>query len=39
MTTAIFTHPACLLHEMEPWHVESPARLVAVPVKPDSAKR
>jgi acetoin utilization deacetylase AcuC-like enzyme len=30
MTTAIFTHPACLLHEMEPWHVESPARLESV---------
>jgi acetoin utilization deacetylase AcuC-like enzyme len=30
MTTAVFTHPACLLHEMEPWHVESPERLESV---------
>jgi len=30
MTTAIFTHPDCKLHEMGAWHPESPARLQAI---------
>ncbi len=30
MTTAVFTHPDCLLHRMEPGHYENPARLQAV---------
>lgn len=30
MTTALYTHPACLLHETPPGHPESPARLRAV---------
>ncbi len=30
MTTAFFSHPDCLLHEMGEWHPESPARLQAI---------
>jgi acetoin utilization deacetylase AcuC-like enzyme len=30
MSTAIFSHPDCLLHEMGEWHPESPARLQAI---------
>ena len=30
MTTAYITHPACLSHEMGPWHPESPGRLEAI---------
>ena len=30
MTVAVFTHPACLLHEPGPAHPESPSRLRAV---------
>ncbi len=30
VTTAVFTHPDCLLHRMEPGHYESPQRLEAV---------
>jgi acetoin utilization deacetylase AcuC-like enzyme len=30
MTTAIFTHPDCKLHEMGAWHPESPERLQAI---------
>ncbi|HWS02315.1 MAG TPA: histone deacetylase family protein [Gammaproteobacteria bacterium] len=30
MTTAFITHPACLKHQMEPGHPESPARLMAI---------
>ena len=30
MSTAYFTHPACLLHAMGDWHPESPARLRAI---------
>ena len=30
MTTALFTHPACLAHDPGPGHPESPARLQAV---------
>jgi acetoin utilization deacetylase AcuC-like enzyme len=30
MTVALFTHPACLLHDPGPGHPESPARLRAV---------
>ncbi len=30
MTTAIFSHPDCLRHEMGEWHPESPARLQAI---------
>lgn len=30
MTTAFYTHPDCLLHEMGDWHPESPARLQAI---------
>jgi acetoin utilization deacetylase AcuC-like enzyme len=30
MTTALFTHPACLAHDPGPGHPESPARLKAV---------
>ncbi len=30
MTTAYFSHPDCLLHEMGEWHPESPARLTAI---------
>ncbi|GAB2872450.1 histone deacetylase family protein [Pseudoduganella ginsengisoli] len=30
MTTAIYSHPECLLHEMGGWHPESPARLQAI---------
>ncbi len=32
MPTAYITHPACLLHDMGPWHPESPARLAAIVV-------
>lgn len=30
MTTAFYSHPDCLLHEMGVWHPESPARLQAI---------
>lgn len=30
MSTAFFSHPDCLLHEMGEWHPESPARLQAI---------
>lgn len=30
MTTAFYSHPDCLLHEMGEWHPESPARLTAI---------
>ncbi|MEO8407228.1 MAG: histone deacetylase family protein [Oxalobacteraceae bacterium] len=30
MTTAFYTHPDCLRHEMGEWHPESPARLQAI---------
>ncbi|WP_334190775.1 histone deacetylase family protein [Noviherbaspirillum sp.] len=30
MTTAIYSHPDCKLHEMGSWHPESPARLQAI---------
>jgi acetoin utilization deacetylase AcuC-like enzyme len=30
MSTAIYSHPDCQLHEMGDWHPESPARLVAI---------
>ncbi|WP_026354283.1 histone deacetylase family protein [Massilia niastensis] len=30
MSTAIYTHPDCLRHEMGSWHPESPARLQAI---------
>jgi len=30
MTTWLFTHPACLTHEMGPHHPESPDRLRAI---------
>jgi acetoin utilization deacetylase AcuC-like enzyme len=30
MSTAIFSHPDCLRHEMGDWHPESPARLRAI---------
>jgi acetoin utilization deacetylase AcuC-like enzyme len=30
MTTAIYTHPDCKLHEMGLWHPESPSRLQAI---------
>ncbi len=30
MQTAFITHPACLQHNMGPWHPESPARLQAI---------
>ncbi|WP_295993491.1 histone deacetylase family protein [Rugamonas sp.] len=30
MTTAIYSHPDCLRHEMGEWHPESPARLEAI---------
>jgi acetoin utilization deacetylase AcuC-like enzyme len=30
MTTALFTHPACLLHDAGAWHPECPDRLRAV---------
>ena len=30
MTTAFITHPACLLHDMGPYHPESPDRLRAI---------
>jgi len=30
MTTALFTHPDCVLHEMGPGHPESPLRLKAI---------
>ena len=30
MTTAVFTHPSCLLHEMGPGHPENPLRLQSV---------
>jgi acetoin utilization deacetylase AcuC-like enzyme len=30
MHTAYITHPACLRHEMDSWHPESPARLKAI---------
>ncbi|MEO8600512.1 MAG: histone deacetylase family protein, partial [bacterium] len=30
MTTAFYTHPDCMLHEMGNWHPESPERLQAI---------
>ncbi|PWF54567.1 histone deacetylase family protein [Massilia glaciei] len=30
MSTAIYSHPDCLLHEMGEWHPECPARLQAI---------
>ena len=30
MSTAIFSHPECRLHDMGEWHPESPARLQAI---------
>jgi acetoin utilization deacetylase AcuC-like enzyme len=30
MSTAIYSHPDCSLHEMGDWHPESPARLAAI---------
>ena len=30
MSTAIYSHPDCLRHEMGDWHPESPARLQAI---------
>ena len=30
MTTAFYTHPDCMRHEMGAWHPESPARLQAI---------
>ncbi|MGV8892590.1 MAG: histone deacetylase family protein [Burkholderiaceae bacterium] len=30
MTTAFYTHPDCMLHEMGSWHPESPERLQAI---------
>ena len=30
MSTAYFSHPDCLLHDMGEWHPESPARLQAI---------
>ncbi len=30
MTTGLYTHPDCKLHEMGSWHPESPARLQAI---------
>lgn len=30
MTTAFYTHPDCMRHEMGGWHPESPARLQAI---------
>ena len=30
MTTALITHPACLLHDTGPWHPECADRLRAV---------
>ena len=30
MTTAIYSHPDCLRHDMGDWHPESPARLQAI---------
>jgi acetoin utilization deacetylase AcuC-like enzyme len=30
MTTAVYTHPECSLHEMGSWHPESPERLQAI---------
>jgi acetoin utilization deacetylase AcuC-like enzyme len=30
MSTAIYSHPDCLLHEMGEWHPECPARLTAI---------
>ena len=30
MSTAIFTHPDCIRHDMGAWHPESPARLQAI---------
>ncbi len=30
MSTAFFSHPDCLLHEMGEWHPEAPARLQAI---------
>jgi acetoin utilization deacetylase AcuC-like enzyme len=30
MSTAIYSHPDCLLHEMGDWHPETPARLRAI---------
>jgi acetoin utilization deacetylase AcuC-like enzyme len=30
MSTAIYSHPDCALHEMGEWHPESPARLQAI---------
>ncbi len=30
MSTAIYSHPDCLRHDMGEWHPESPARLQAI---------
>jgi len=30
MSTAIYSHPDCLLHDMGDWHPEAPARLCAI---------
>lgn len=30
MPTALITHPECMLHQMQSWHPESPARLEAI---------
>ena len=30
MSTAIYSHPDCMRHEMGSWHPESPARLQAI---------
>lgn len=30
MTTAFYSHPDCKLHDMGPWHPESPSRLQAI---------
>ena len=30
MSTAIFTHPDCIRHQMGEWHPEAPARLQAI---------
>jgi acetoin utilization deacetylase AcuC-like enzyme len=38
MSTAIYTHPACLAHDTGPGHPESPARLVAVLEALDDAR-
>ncbi|HVV98522.1 MAG TPA: histone deacetylase family protein [Rhodanobacteraceae bacterium] len=38
MSTAIYTHPACLAHDTGPGHPESPARLAAVLEALDDAR-